>query len=57
VDALRESLLWLLERRSAWPEMGREGARIVREQFDWPVVARATLDVYREMLHPQPDSG
>lgn len=50
VAALREGLLWLLGRRSRWAEMGAEGERIVRERFDWPVVARATYEVYREML-------
>lgn len=48
--ALREGLLWLLERRQAWAEMGQEGAGIVRRRFDWPVVARATRDVYLGML-------
>ncbi len=50
VTALREGLLWLLERRAQWPAMGVEGERIVRERFDWPVVARATWEVYQEML-------
>ena len=47
--ALRAGLLELLERRQGWPAMGQEGARIVRQRFDWPVVARATLAVYEEM--------
>jgi glycogen(starch) synthase len=50
VAGLRAGLLELLEWRSEWPAMGAEGARIVRERFDWPVVARATLEVYQEML-------
>ncbi|MGC8873658.1 MAG: glycosyltransferase family 4 protein [Chloroflexia bacterium] len=50
VPALREGLLWLLEQRSRWPEMGAEGERIVRERFDWPIVARATYQVYQDML-------
>lgn len=57
VPGLQEALLWLLEHRAGWPAMGEEGARIVRRHFDWPVVARATLEVYREMIgHPPHDA-
>ncbi len=50
VAALRSGLLDLLEWRPEWPAMGADGARIVRERFDWPVVARTTLQVYEEMV-------
>lgn len=49
VEALQAGLLEMLARRAQWPAMGEEGARIVRERFDWPVVARATVGVYEEM--------
>jgi glycosyltransferase involved in cell wall biosynthesis len=48
--ALQEALLWMLGHRAEWPALGEEGARIVRQTFDWPVVAQATLATYREML-------
>jgi glycosyltransferase involved in cell wall biosynthesis len=50
VEALCGGLRDLLARRAGWPAMGEEGARIVRERFDWPAVARATMAVYQEML-------
>lgn len=49
VAALQEALLWLLAHRDRWPALGAEGARIVRQTFDWPVVARKTLEVYRDL--------
>jgi len=54
VPALQEALLWLIARRREWPEMGEEGVRIVRQRFDWPVVARATLEVYQQMIAESP---
>jgi len=48
--ALQAGLLDLLDCQPDWPTLGAEGARIARERFDWPVVARATLGVYEEML-------
>jgi glycosyltransferase involved in cell wall biosynthesis len=38
-----------LEARARWPEWGAESERIVRTTFDWPVVARRTLDEYERM--------
>jgi glycogen(starch) synthase len=49
-EALQAGLVDLLDCQPDWPVMGAEGARIARERFDWPVVARATLEVYREMV-------
>ena len=49
VVALQAGLQELLEWQPDWPAMGTEGLRIVRERFDWPVVARATLQVYQEL--------
>lgn len=50
VVTLQAGLVDLLDCQPDWPAMGAEGARIVRERFDWPVVARATLEVYEEMM-------
>jgi len=49
-DALAAKILAALHRRAAWPEWGAESVRIVRETFDWPVVARRTRDEYSAML-------
>lgn len=39
-----------LEQRDRWPAWGDESVRIVRETFDWPVVARRTKAEYERML-------
>jgi len=39
-----------LEQRDRWPVWGDESVRIVRETFDWPVVARRTKQEYERMI-------
>jgi glycosyltransferase involved in cell wall biosynthesis len=39
-----------LQARDQWVVWGEESARIVRTTFDWPVVARQTVALYRELL-------
>lgn len=39
-----------LAQRGRWPAWGEESARIVRTTFDWPIVARKTLELYAELL-------
>jgi glycogen synthase len=50
VANLAGKILAALHRRAEWPEWGAESMRIVRETFDWPVVARRTRDEYAAML-------
>ena len=40
-----------LAQRARWPQWGVESERIVRTTFDWPIVARKTLDLYHELLY------
>lgn len=47
---LAEKLALALEQRRQWPGWGEESVRIVRETFDWPVVARLTLEEYQRMI-------
>ena len=49
VDDLVAGLIQALDQRSQWAEWGAESERIVRELFDWPVVARRTRDEYLTM--------
>ena len=53
VDDLAAKLRLALAQRQQWPAWGIESERIVREQFDWPVVARQTLALYRELLYTE----
>lgn len=39
-----------LTQRDQWPAWGEESVRIVRATFDWPIVARQTLQLYQTML-------
>jgi glycogen(starch) synthase len=50
VEDLAAKLRLALAQRERWPAWGAESERIVREEFDWPVVARRTLALYRELL-------
>ncbi|MFD3164967.1 glycosyltransferase family 4 protein [Herpetosiphon sp. NSE202] len=49
-QALANALRLALDLREYWPQWGAAGAAIVRQSFDWPVVARQTLATYRELL-------
>jgi glycogen(starch) synthase len=50
VDDLAAKIARALDARSQWPVWGDESVRIVRTTFDWPVVARRTLEEYRRMI-------
>lgn len=47
---LAAKLALALDQRARWAEWGAESVRIVRETFDWPVVARRTRTTYEQML-------
>jgi glycosyltransferase involved in cell wall biosynthesis len=46
VSALFEGLSQMLRARADWPSWGVASAEIVRQQFDWSVVARHTHNAY-----------
>jgi glycosyltransferase involved in cell wall biosynthesis len=48
-DDLIAKLHMALDARSRWSEWGEESVRIVRQTFDWPVVAQQTKDLYEEV--------
>jgi glycosyltransferase involved in cell wall biosynthesis len=50
VDDLAAKLALALDQRARWEQWGEESVRIVRETFDWPVVARRTRAAYEQML-------
>lgn len=50
VDALAAALREAVALRGQWRGWGEQGARIVRETFDWPIVARSTSHEYQRML-------
>jgi glycosyltransferase involved in cell wall biosynthesis len=49
-EALADCILGLIDSPSSRQAMGRAAAAGVRAVYDWPVVARRILDVYREAL-------
>jgi glycosyltransferase involved in cell wall biosynthesis len=49
-DDLADKIARALDARPRWPAWGDESVRIVRTTFDWPVVARRTLEEYRRMI-------
>lgn len=53
-DALVAALSGALAARAAWPAMGSSGRRIVEDEFAWPVLARMHVDMYRQLLEPNP---
>lgn len=50
VDELTARLRRAIDQRQLWPAWGAESERIVRTTFDWPIVARQTMDLYAELL-------
>ena len=50
VDDLAEKLRAALANRARWPAWGDESVKIVTSTFAWPVVARQTVMLYRELL-------
>ena len=50
VADLAKQLAAALAARAQWPAWGLQSEQIVREVFDWPVVARRTLAEYERML-------
>jgi glycosyltransferase involved in cell wall biosynthesis len=50
VDDLTAKLRLALESRDRWSEWGAAGEQIVRSTFDWPIVARQTVELYVELL-------
>ncbi len=50
VDDLADQLRAALANRARWPAWGDESVKIVTSTFAWPVVARQTLALYRELL-------
>jgi glycogen synthase len=54
---LAEKIARALAARDRWPAWGEESVRIVRSTFDWPVVARRTLEEYERMLASRPRDG
>ena len=52
VDDLVAKLRLALAQREHWPAWGEASVQIVTNTFDWPVVARKTVDLYAELLAP-----
>ncbi|PMP81235.1 MAG: glycosyltransferase family 1 protein [Roseiflexus castenholzii] len=50
VDDLASRIRLALEQRDRWATWGAESVRLVRETFDWPVVARRTKQEYEVMV-------
>jgi glycogen(starch) synthase len=48
-EDLAARIAMALDARPRWPAWGEESVRIVRTTFDWPVVARRTLQEYERM--------
>jgi glycosyltransferase involved in cell wall biosynthesis len=38
-----------LQARDRWPQWGKESVRIVRSTFDWPIVAKQTVELYYQL--------
>jgi glycogen synthase len=49
-DDLADKIGRALDARRRWPAWGDESVQIVRMTFDWPVVARRTLEEYERMV-------
>lgn len=50
VGDLADRLRAALANRERWPAWGDESVRIVTSTFAWPVAARKTVELYRELL-------
>lgn len=50
VEDLEAKIRRALRARERWPAWGEASERIVRTTFDWPIVARRTLEVYKELM-------
>ena len=57
VADLSTKLMQALEQRARWPDWGAESEHIVRTTFDWPIVARQTLNLYAELIAHAPRAG
>jgi glycosyltransferase involved in cell wall biosynthesis len=55
-DDLAGKIARALDARAQWPAWGDESVRIVRTTFDWPVVARRTLEEYQRMIAERAES-
>jgi glycosyltransferase involved in cell wall biosynthesis len=56
-DDLGAKIALALAARVQWPAWGDESVRIVRTTFDWPVVARRTLEEYKLMIAERADAA
>ena len=50
MPALANALRLALQLRDYWPQWGHNGAALVKQTFDWPIVARQTLALYQTLL-------
>lgn len=50
IPALLQGLQQILAARPQWADWGHAGAAIVRQHFDWSVVARQTHEAYQQAL-------
>lgn len=57
VEDLATKLRLALEQQAQWPAWGAAGVHIVRTTFAWPVVARATKDLYEDLLDGSSPGG
>ena len=48
--ALRDAIMSLLKDPNARERMGKNGRKKTVDNFSWPVAARNTLDVYRDVI-------
>ena len=49
-DSLRDAITYLLDNRGLREEMGINGRKRAEELFSWPVAAKNTLGVYKEVI-------
>ena len=51
VDALAEKLVYLIDHREIWPEMGRAGRAYVEANYDINKLNDRLVEIYRELLN------